>query len=39
MTMSIKRVIGILGLAVTLNAAEIYATFNVEAEQKSKTCI
>lgn len=36
MTMSIKRVIGILGLAVTLNAAEIYATFNVEAEQKAK---
>lgn len=33
---SIKKIIGLIGLAVSLNAAEIYSTFNVEAEQKAK---
>ncbi len=36
MTTSLKKIIGLIGLAVSLNAAEIYATFNVEAEQKAK---
>lgn len=36
MTTSIKKIIGLIGLTVSLNAAEVYATFNVEAEQKAK---
>jgi membrane fusion protein, multidrug efflux system len=36
MTTSIKRVIGLVSLTVALNAAEVYATFNVEAEQQAK---
>ena len=36
MRTSIKRVIGFMGLAVSLSAAEIYTTFNVEAEQKAR---
>ena len=37
MRTSIKRVfIGLVGLAVSLSAADIYATFNVEAEQKAR---
>jgi len=36
MRISIKKIIGLLGLVASLNAAEIYATFNVEAAQTAK---
>lgn len=36
MTTSIKRVITLVGLVVSLNAAEVYTTFNVEADQKAR---
>ena len=36
MRTSIIRVIGLLGLALSLSAGEIYATFNVEANQKAR---
>lgn len=36
MKTSIIRIISLVGLVVSLNGAEIYTTFNVEAEQKAR---